>query len=99
MFANLKDVYEGAPPGRTSAGLLYERDATVVPWKISAQQSRGQECPRHASKLAFEIGYTIPHQLDGDGENQEAENLVDGSDRAGSKPSHQRSAKPEEQQH
>ena len=99
MFENLKDVYEGTPPGRTSAGLLYERDATVVPWKISAQQSRGQECPRHTSYLALEIGYAIPHQLDGDGKNQEAENLVDGANGAGSKPSHQRSAEPEEQQH
>src|SRR5580704_5438628 len=61
--------------------------------------SREQECPRHTSYLAFEIGHAIPHELDGNGENQEAENLVDGADGAGSKPSHQRSAEPEEQQY
>ena len=31
------------------------------------------------SLLVVEVGAAIPHQLDGDGENQEAEALVDGA--------------------
>ncbi len=32
-------------------------------------------------QLAIEVRSAIPHQLDGDGENQVAEGLIDGSDR------------------
>lgn len=40
--------------------------------------------------LAIEVCHAVPHQLDRNGENQKAKNLVDGSDRIGSQPPHQR---------
>jgi hypothetical protein len=57
-----------------------------------------KERPRHTS-LAREVGNAIPHQLDGDGENQEAEDLVNSSDRIGSQPAHQWASQPEEEHH
>jgi hypothetical protein len=33
--------------------------------------------PGNPNSLILEVGKAIPHQLDGDGENQEAEDLVD----------------------
>ena len=43
---------------------------------------------------AVEIGHAVPDELDGDGENQKAENLVDGANRGGSQPPHQWASEP-----
>jgi hypothetical protein len=40
--------------------------------------------PASLPALVMKVGHAIPHQLNGDGENQKAKNLVDGSDCVGS---------------
>ena len=54
-------------------------------------RSHGRGRPRHTI-LAVKVGSAVPHELDGDGEDQKAENLVNGSDRVGTQPPHQRTA-------
>jgi hypothetical protein len=43
-------------------------------------------------RLVVEVGDAIPDQLDGDRQNEEAEDFVDGAHGAGPQPPHQRPA-------
>ncbi len=76
------------------------RHEGVAPLQIAIrlrQSRRGRPC--HTINLALEIGNAIPHQLNGDGKNQKAEDFIDGSDGARPKPTHERTAQPKEKQH
>jgi hypothetical protein len=70
----------------TASGATFACNSQVFFREISTKAFR---------RLAMEVGDAIPYQLDGDGENQEAEDLVDGSDRARPQPPHQRPSQPE----
>ena len=68
-----------APRGRKDAYQCYEVETIKVP------------CNFHVRSIS-EVGDTVPHQLDCNGQNQKAEDFVDRAYRTGTKTPHQRAA-------
>ena len=60
---------------------------------------KGGSFPVILLQSAFEIRDAVPNELNRNRKNEEAKDLVDGSDRAWAEAPHQRASKPEEKTH